>query len=71
MSRDRFCEATGIDRGEVDALGDVADADFAKFADLYDRARDTREKDLNTAIENGLGVLPRLLRPVVRKVLFS
>ena len=71
MSADRFCDATGIARGEVEALGDVADTDFAKFADLYERARDAREKDLNTAIDGGLGVLPRLLRPVVRKVLFS
>lgn len=71
MSANRFCKATGIDRSEVEALGDIADADLAKFADLYERARDTRERDLNTAIEGGLGVLPRLLRPVVRKVLFS
>ncbi|NMN94806.1 hypothetical protein [Antrihabitans stalactiti] len=71
MSADRFCDATGIDRSEVEALGEISTADLAKFADLYERARDAREKDLNTAIDGGLGVLPRLLRPVVRKVLFS
>ena len=68
---DRFCAATRLDRSDVEGLGALDDAQYELLAVAYDAARCKRAKDLGEAAENSLSVVPRLVRPAVRKIISS
>ncbi|TSD96072.1 hypothetical protein FOS14_17085 [Skermania sp. ID1734] len=68
---DRLCSETGISRDVVEGLGELDDTQLEVLRKIYANARDKREKDLLAATDAGLEVVPRLLRPAVKKVLFS
>ncbi|MBL1077025.1 hypothetical protein JK358_21745 [Nocardia sp. 2] len=68
---DRLTELTRIPRADLDALGDLDDTHHAALRAAFEHARDTRDRELDEAIDNGLTMVPRLVRPAVRRMLFS
>ncbi|MBF6328125.1 hypothetical protein [Nocardia transvalensis] len=67
----RLCEVTGVRREAVDALGALDDRHYAFLCEAFENARDTRERELSRAIDKGLTMVPGLVRPMVRRILFS
>ncbi|MGF6884297.1 hypothetical protein ABIA39_005532 [Nocardia sp. GAS34] len=67
----RLSLATGVAPAVIEALGELEDAQYAVLRESFERARATRARELNRAIGNGLTMLPALVRPVARRVLFS
>lgn len=51
------------------AFGELDDEALARFAELIRRAKDRRAAEILGAIDASLAMVPRLLRPPVRKVL--
>lgn len=68
---DRLCRETGLNRDDVAFLGGFDDAQVTAVIDACAHGRDKRERDLVEATEKGLGVVPFLLRPAVKKIIFS
>ena len=68
---DHFCSETGIARSTVEALGDLDDAQFALLTAAFQEASDRRATELDTATNDGLQVVPRLIRPAVKRFLFT
>lgn len=54
-----------------DSLAALADEDLEAFVDLLRRTKARQSRELEDAVEQALGVVPRLLRGPVRKVLFG
>ncbi|MVU78614.1 hypothetical protein GPX89_15330 [Nocardia sp. ET3-3] len=68
---DRLVEVSRVPRSDIEALGELDDSHYTVLRTAFEGARDRREQELNAAIENGLTWVPRLLRPVMRRILFS
>jgi hypothetical protein len=54
-----------------DGLSTLTDEELTHLADLLQDAKQRQTKALETAIEEALGIVPRLVRGPVRKVLFG
>ena len=54
-----------------DGLAALSDEDRAAFARILQSAKARQSSELEAAIEESLGVVPRLLRGTIRKVLFG
>lgn len=67
----RLSLATGVAPAVIEALGELEDGQYAVLRESFERARATRARELDRAIDNGLTMLPALVRPVARRVLFS
>lgn len=68
---DKFCSTSGIDPTAVAALGDL-DADAVGTLErMFVTATETRSRELNSAVDSGIGFLPRLMRIPVRKIIFG
>lgn len=65
----RLRAQSGLSRDDVAFLEQFDKAQLAALADVYVRGRDKRERDLAEAVDNGLKVVPFLLRPAVKKIL--
>ncbi|MFD0000193.1 hypothetical protein [Nocardia sp. NPDC127526] len=68
---DRLCEISRVARADVEALGDLGEDRHAVLRAAYEHARDHRERELGDAVDNGLTLLPALIRSAVRRILFS
>lgn len=68
---ERLCEQTGLDPADVGFLREFSDAELSTLIEVYRRGKDKRERDLAKAIDDGLKVVPFLLRPAVKAALFS
>lgn len=65
----RLCAESGLSRDDVAFLGQFDDAQLSAFSEAYVHGRDKRDRDLAEAVDNGLKVLPFMLRPAVKKIL--
>jgi hypothetical protein len=54
-----------------DGLVALGERERAAFAEALRRAKARQSRELDTAIEQALGIVPRLLRGTVRKLLFA
>ncbi len=68
---ERFRARTGLPPEATTALGQLPDEDYERLADIYVHARNDLERKLDAAVENGLSIMPRLVRMPVRKILFG
>lgn len=68
---DRLCRDSGLDREDVAFLREFDDEQLNTLIETYRHGREKRERDLKTAIDDGLKVVPFMLRPTVRAMLFS
>ncbi|MCU1643789.1 MAG: hypothetical protein JWN03_4064 [Nocardia sp.] len=67
---DRLVTVSRVSRANLVALGDLDDDEYSMLRTAFERARDQRKRDLSVAIDNGLTLVPRLLRPAARRMLF-
>ncbi|MCX5045907.1 hypothetical protein OG921_22315 [Aldersonia sp. NBC_00410] len=68
---ERMCRETGIDRATIAGLGDLDVDDIDRLREAFLAAQRKRDADLTAATEDGLRVVPRLLRPAIKKILFG
>lgn len=68
---DRLCRVSGLDREDVEFLAAFDDAQLTALIEAYEHGRDKRERDLKVAVDDGLKIVPFVVRPAVKKVLFS
>ncbi|AYF78078.1 hypothetical protein D7D52_34425 [Nocardia yunnanensis] len=68
---DRLVEVSRVARADLEALGELEEGQYAMLRGAFERAGAQRERDLNAAIDNGLTLVPPLLRRVARRILFS
>jgi hypothetical protein len=54
-----------------DALSALSKDDLRAFASVLHDAKARQSQELEAAVEEALGVVPRLLRGTIRKVLFG
>ncbi|HEY2159800.1 MAG TPA: hypothetical protein VGH24_00700 [Solirubrobacteraceae bacterium] len=54
-----------------EGLAALSDGDHRAFARVLHDAKARQSRELEAAIEQSLGVVPRLLRGAVRKILFG
>jgi hypothetical protein len=54
-----------------DGLGALDEAERSAFAGVLRDAKRRQSRELDAAIEQSLGVVPRLLRGTIRKMLFG
>lgn len=66
---DRFCGETGVSGATVEALGDLDDTQIEVLLDAYRKAAADRSAELKAAMDDGLRVVPRLIRPAIKRVL--
>lgn len=67
---DRLCRVSGLHREEIEFLATFDDEQLTTLLECYQHGHAKRERDLNKAVDNGLKVIPFMLRPAVKKVLF-
>lgn len=68
---DRLCRVSGLHREDVEFLAAFDDAQLTALIEAYEHGRDKRERDLKVAVDDGLKIVPFVVRPAVKKVLFS
>lgn len=68
---DRLSGISRIPRADIEALGELDEGRYAVLRAAFERARDRRERELSAAIDNGLTLVPPLLRPIARRMLFT
>ncbi|KAA0023338.1 hypothetical protein [Antrihabitans cavernicola] len=66
---DRLCDETGLTRAGVEALGELDEGQLDTLLAAYRNAAATRKTELETATDDGLKVIPRLIRPAVKRLL--
>jgi hypothetical protein len=49
----------------------LTEADMAGFAGILHDAKDRQSKELEDAVDQALGIVPRLLRGTIRRILFG
>ncbi|MDX6690867.1 MAG: hypothetical protein QOG15_2324 [Solirubrobacteraceae bacterium] len=54
-----------------DGLSTLTEAELSHFADLLRDTKQRQSQALESAIEEALGIVPRIVRGSVRKVLFG
>lgn len=54
-----------------DGLSTLTDEELSHFADLLRDTKQRQSQALESAIEDALGIVPRIVRGSVRKVLFG
>jgi hypothetical protein len=54
-----------------DGLGALKAADRRAFAGILRDAKEHQSRELEAAVEESLGVVPRLLRGTIRRILFG
>ncbi|MFE3187572.1 hypothetical protein ACFXHA_01100 [Nocardia sp. NPDC059240] len=67
---DRLLGVSRVARADIEALGELDEGQYAVLRAAFERARDRRERELSAAIDSGLTLIPPLLRPVARRMLF-
>jgi hypothetical protein len=60
-----------LDGQAPDALGALDETERRAFAGILREARERQSRELEAAVEESLGVVPRLLRGTIRKILFG
>lgn len=68
---ERLCEVSKVSRAEIEALGELDDSRYAVLRTAFENARERRTQELGEAVDNGLTMLPTLVRLAVRRMLFS
>ncbi|QLY28444.1 hypothetical protein [Nocardia huaxiensis] len=68
---ERLSALSGVARGELEALGELDEDQYRVLRQAFERAQETRQRELDEAIDGGLTMVPRLVRPAVRRMLFS
>lgn len=71
MARDGLRLERELGEALPPGLADLSTAQQDTLADLIESARDRQERALAAAAEEGLMIVPKLLRGSVRKVLFG
>ncbi|MEV6773331.1 hypothetical protein AB0N05_32335 [Nocardia sp. NPDC051030] len=67
---ERLCRDSRVSRGDVEALGELDESQYATLRGAFEHARDQREVELGAAIDNGLTMVPRFMRVAARRILF-
>ncbi|GAB2541053.1 hypothetical protein [Nocardia heshunensis] len=67
---DRLVGVSTVARADIEALGQLDEGQYAVLRSAFERARDRRERELSAAIDSGLTLIPPLLRPFARRMLF-
>jgi hypothetical protein len=66
---DTLARHLGVPTAQVPVLAAYDDAQVAAYDALLTRAMETEDAAFETALDEALAFVPRLLRPVARKVL--
>ena len=59
--------AVGVAPAEVGFLADARPEDISRLVAMFEAERDRQAQELQDAIENGLGMLPKALRKAVAR----
>ncbi|WP_157535158.1 hypothetical protein [Nocardia inohanensis] len=68
---ERLSSVSRVPHADIAALGDLDEGEYATLRAAYEHALQLRERELSVAIDKGLGIIPKLLRPAARRILFS
>lgn len=68
---DRLGRVSGVGRDDIEGLGALDESQYAALRTAFEHARDLRKRELDEAIDQGLHVLPRMARPIARRMLFE
>lgn len=68
---DRLSDISGVSRENIEALGSLDESHYGLLRAAVERARELRERELNEAIDQGLSVVPAMVRPMARRILFG
>lgn len=68
---DHLGRVSGVGRDDIEGLGALEENQYAALRTAFEHARDLRKRELDEAIDQGLRVLPRMARPIARRMLFE